>query len=451
MNSRIVIVGLFSLLAGLSGATAAGTRTRVLDGHWEGAIRQPAGEVNITVDLSTGPEAVTGAFTLPAAAVFRWPLKGSHDSSSIKFRLPTGTLFEGHVQGETISGKVPSPTGGHVDPFYLKRRPAPVVPYTEEEVTFESGGIALTGTLRLPTATGTHAAVFLLQGSGDADRTAEAFYADHFARHGIVALTYDKRGTGRSGGDHRTMSFDDFAADALAGVRYLQTRREVNPKHVGLSGRSHGGMVAPLAAARSTNVAFVINVSGAGVSPHRQMTYQTAAEMRRDGFSDAEIAEAVAYMNHKWHVARAGGAGWSELQLATQNARSKRWLPRVQPATALKDIVPSWKLQMGYDPMPALEKMTCPFLAVFGELDTSTPVDETIANYQKGAAKSGNKSHEIKVFPGADHALLVWPKPGDEAHWPVLAPGYLDAMTEWLKTQFAARRGVKVAPAVGAR
>jgi len=32
------------------------------------------------------------------------------------------------------------------------------------------------------------------------------------------------------------------------------------------------------------------------------MTYQAAAEMRRDGFSETDIAEAIAYMNQKWEV-----------------------------------------------------------------------------------------------------------------------------------------------------
>ena len=125
-------------------------------------------------------------------------------------------------------------------------------------------------------------------------------------------------------------------------------------------------MVVPLAASLSKDVAFTINVSGAGVPPYRQVTYQTEAQMRRDGFTESDIAEALAHMNQKWAVARTGGDGWNELQIATQNARDKRWLPRVQPATALKDIVPSWKLQMAYDPMPAFERMTTPFLAIFG-------------------------------------------------------------------------------------
>jgi uncharacterized protein len=94
---------------------------------------------------------------------------------------------------------------------------------------------------------------------------------------------------------------------------------------------------------------------------------------------------------------------------------------------------------MEYNPMPALEKVRCPVFAVFGELDTLTPVVETIANYRKGLAKAGNQDVTIKVFPNADHALLAWPKPNDQVHWPVLAAGYLDAMTHWINQHVAVR------------
>ena len=154
--------------------------------------------------------------------------------------------------------------------------------------------------------------------------------------------------------------------------------------------------------------------------------------MRRDGFSEAEIAEAVAYMNLKWQVARAGGRGWGRLEVATGSAREKRWADRVQLAEKPEDIVPSWKLQMSYDPLPALERVKQPVLAVFGELDTLTPVSETMVNYRKALSHAQNPDYSIMVFPGADHALLVWPGPNEHVHWPVLATGYLEAMTTWI-------------------
>jgi len=433
------MIRLLSLIFGVLCATSLGARESEFNGHWEGAIVQPAGDLKVVVDFTTQGNAVKGSFSLPAAAIFQWPLRISYDSPKLKFRLPTGTLFDGELHGDTISGKVTAPTGGHTDPFYLKLKPAAPLAYKEEEVRFQSG-VTLVGTLRVPLTKGKHPALFLMQGSGAADREAESFYADHFARHGIVTLVYDKRGTGSSGGDYRDESMSDYAAEALAGIRYLQSRSEVSPKRVGLYGRSHGGIVAPLAASLSNDVAFIINISGAGVPPYQQVTYQAEAQMRRDGFSETDIAEAVAYMNLKWEVARTGGEGWERLQAATQNARDKKWLARAQPATKLEDIVPSWKLEMGYDPMPALEKVKCPVLAVFGELDTLTPIAETTANYRKGLAKAGNKDLTIKIFSRADHALLVWPKPDDQVHWPILAAGYLDAMTRWINNHVAGHR-----------
>src|SRR4030095_11245035 len=248
---RFVVMGLSSLLLGMLLLTSVRAQEKQVVGHWEGAIIQPAGEVKIMADFTTEADAAKGTFSLPSAAVFQWPLQIAHASSNVKFRLPNGTLFDGELQGDTISGKVPSPTGSHTDPFYLKRKPVAPLLYKQEEVRFQSGGITLVGTLRLPLTKRKHPAVFLLQGSGDADREAESFYADYFARQGIATLVYDKRGTGSSGGDYRDESFDDFAADALAGIHYLQSRKEIDAKRVGLYGRSHGGMVIPLAAALS--------------------------------------------------------------------------------------------------------------------------------------------------------------------------------------------------------
>jgi len=237
---RLVLIGLFSLLS----ASSVCEEEHQLVGHWEGAINQPSGELKMSVDFTTNGT-IKGTFSLPAAAILNWPLSIAYAAPNLKFRLPTGILFDGYLRGDTISGRVPSPSGGHVDPFYLKRTPAAAPPYKEEDVTFQSDGVALTGTLRVPLTKDRHPAIFLLQGSGAVDRDGEWFYADHFARHGIATLVFDKRGTGKSGGDYRDESLDDEAADALAGVHYLQSRKDINAKQVGLYGRSHGGIVAP--------------------------------------------------------------------------------------------------------------------------------------------------------------------------------------------------------------
>src|SRR6185503_20367884 len=106
------IVGMLVLVVAVSDVDPLLAQDGELNGHWEGAITQPSGPLTMAIDFSTRDAGITGAFTLPAVAAFRWPLKITLDASKVTFRLPTGLLFEGELQGDTITGSVPSPTGG---------------------------------------------------------------------------------------------------------------------------------------------------------------------------------------------------------------------------------------------------------------------------------------------------------------------------------------------------
>lgn len=97
---RLAMIGLFSLLFGMLCAASLGAEEKQLDGHWEGAITQPAGELKIAVDFTT-EGALKGTFTLPASGALNWPLRVAYSAPNVKFRLPTGLLFEGELQGDT--------------------------------------------------------------------------------------------------------------------------------------------------------------------------------------------------------------------------------------------------------------------------------------------------------------------------------------------------------------
>src|SRR5829696_7905314 len=101
--------------------------------------------------------------------------------------------------------------------------------------------------------------------------------AEAYARHSIVSLIYDKRTVGYSM-LHRDYSV--LADDALAGVQVLRGRDEVDPARVGIWGQSEGAWVAPLAASRSADVAFVITVGAIGVTPARQQAWAYGEYLR---------------------------------------------------------------------------------------------------------------------------------------------------------------------------
>jgi alpha/beta superfamily hydrolase len=130
--------------------------------------------------------------------------------------------------------------------------------------------------------------------------------AQFFASSGIATLRYDRRGAGASEGDWRQMTFAMQADDALASVRFLQQHSAVHRAQIGLWGLSQTGWIAPLAASRSRDVAFIIPVSAPGVSVAQQELYRIGQWMRTDGRTEPEIAAVIAYMMQVYDVLRAG-------------------------------------------------------------------------------------------------------------------------------------------------
>ncbi|MGA8352420.1 MAG: alpha/beta fold hydrolase, partial [Isosphaeraceae bacterium] len=138
-------------------------------------------------------------------------------------------------------------------------------PYKVVEVSYQNkaGGVTLAGTLTEPEGQGPFPALILISGSGAQDRDETLFehkpflvLADTLTRRGIAVLRVDGRGVGGSSGSTSSSTSDDFAGDVLAGMAFLRTRSEIDPRRIGLVGHSQGGIIAPMVAARSTDVAF---------------------------------------------------------------------------------------------------------------------------------------------------------------------------------------------------
>src|SRR5262249_48957384 len=125
--------------------------------------------------------------------------------------------------------------------FARPQEPKKPFPYTAEEVVYENkaAGVKLAATLTLPKGTGPFPAVVFIPGSGPQDRDETVaghrpflVLADYLTRRGIAVLRADDRGVGGSTGNVYASTTADFADDALAGVAYLKSRREINAKQI---------------------------------------------------------------------------------------------------------------------------------------------------------------------------------------------------------------------------
>jgi pimeloyl-ACP methyl ester carboxylesterase len=158
----------------------------------------------------------------------------------------------------------------------LKRPQNPVkpYPYRDEEVSYTNSqqNVTLAATLTIPPGKGPFPAVVLITGSGPQDRDESILghkpflvISDYLTRHGIAVLRADDRGTAKSTGVFATATTADFATDVEAGITYLKTRAEINPRKIGLIGHSEGGVIAPMVVARNKDVAFIVMMAGTGV------------------------------------------------------------------------------------------------------------------------------------------------------------------------------------------
>jgi pimeloyl-ACP methyl ester carboxylesterase len=313
----------------------------------------------------------------------------------------------------------------------------------EEAVRFVSGNNTLAGTLVLPGGLQRNPAVVLFHGSGPQSR--DLYTARWFAQQGFAALAYDKRGVGESTGNFRNVPFMDLCDDGLAAIEYLKSRKEIDPRHIGVWGLSQGGWLGPLAASRSPDISFVIAVSGPGVSPGEQMIFFYAEELRAQGMPERDVAEASALRRAVWNYMHTGDS-YEKTKGEIAQARSKPWYAGVKAQQdQLFDPLPPpaevnapvgrrilwFQHEMVYDPVPTLRALKVPALFLFGDEDRVTPVEESVAIIRRVQAENNNRDFMIKVFPHADHGMSIATSAGDRS----IDPGYLETMQQWLRSR----------------
>ena len=241
----------------------------------------------------------------------------------------------------------------------------------------------------------------------------------------MVVLLTDKRGCGASEGDWTRADFHDLAADALAGVDYLKRREDVDAARIGLVGLSQGGWVAPVAAARSDDVDFVINISGASVSFAEQVNAEMANTARQAGLDEVAVREIVKLNVAAGRYAISGD--WEPY--AKLRAQAMQGSPRPVAAGFPEGKEhPTWDFVRGvgaFDPMPYWSVIEQPVLVLYGEDDEAdnVPVEESVRRLEFAFDVSAKSDGKVVVIPGAGHGFV---KKGR------LMQPFIDELEDWL-------------------
>jgi fermentation-respiration switch protein FrsA (DUF1100 family) len=343
------------------------------------------------------------------------------------------------------------------------QEPKPPYPYDEQEVVYQNkkDDLQLAGTLTLPRSKGPFPAVLLITGSGPQDRNETVFdhkpflvLADHLTRMGIAALRVDDRGIGKSTGRFSEATSEDFAADALAGVEYLKTRKEIDPRRIGLIGHSEGGLIAPLVAAASTDVAFIVMMAGPGLTGEQILYRQTVLVCKAAGMSDGLIAQNRAAQERIFAILKQEKDKVVAEKRILEEADAFREVTAKARAEATEEqkkgisiiaaaiegqaklvVSPWFRFFLTYDPRPTLMKVRCPVLAIIGEKDLQVPAEENLAAIRLALKAGGNKDHTVLTLPKLNH-LFQTCRTGAISEYAqieeTIAPAALDTISKWI-------------------
>ena len=159
--------------------------------------------------------------------------------------------------------------------------------------------------------------------------------------------------------------------------------------------------------------------------------------LRHAGVAEERIAEAMAFFHHRATRLRRGDD--LEEVLAEQLAhRDAPWYPALGDDGVVEHLAFMARIY-DYDPAPALERVTCPLLAIWGQRDIYVPVAASAERFAAALGRAGNGSFRLEVVPDADHGLRL-PATGDDERGPRI-PDLMDMIVTWLRRALPPRPG----------
>jgi len=447
-NTSSIIMSLILLITAgttLSNSVQAYTfPNQEIEGIWQGTLKFSGMELRVIFTISRSPDnTLTATYDVPEQNATNVPVDEiAFNNRNVRLEIiPIDGVFKGKLSEDGVKIDGNWTQSGMTLPLVLERthtkpvikrpqEPKEPFPYRIEEVVFKNidAGVTLAGTLTLPPSEGTFPAVLLLSGSGAQDRNEAAFghrpflvLADYLTRRDIAVLRVDDRGVGGSTGDFDEATAVDFAADAMAGVTYLKSRKEINPEFIGLVGHSEGGMIASMVAVQSPDIAFIVLIASPGMAIKKMVYSDKAGPLKANGASDDLIARNWAMQESLFAVISQeidSKVVLDEFTLIITEffkglSEEERKITGISEENLEVFIhnqfqrlhSPWFRFYLPYDPGTVLEKVACPVLAVNGEKDVQVTPKENLQAITRALKAGGNKNYTVKELPNLNHLL----------------------------------------------
>lgn len=306
----------------------------------------------------------------------------------------------------------------------------------DEAVVIPSTGFNLGATLTRPAnAAGRLPVVVVIGGADSDDRDGMAYgvpvlaqLAGAASQAGFLAVRYDKRGYGQSGGRQESATIADLADDVRSILRWLSDRKDVDSRRIAVIGHSEGAWVALLAAARDKRIAGVVSIDAPSTTGAELALEQQQHTLDVMKASPAERSQKIE-MQKKIQAAVLTGKGWEGVPPDLRRQADTPWAQSV----------------LSFDPAKVVEDVRQPMLFIHAELDRQVPVAHVERLVDLARKESKSKSVDVLTVRGVNH-LLVPAVTGEASEYASLSDlnvskDITGALNAWLtKTLPPARR-----------
>jgi pimeloyl-ACP methyl ester carboxylesterase len=455
-----------------------------ITGSWVGVI--PAGGSNLHIIFNikkTTDDGYSATFDVPEQKAVGIPcskvykikdsvfieiaiIKGGYKGLWDKHNSLAGTYRQGSGQtGLNLTRVTDAEKANLTTDKVRPQTPKPPFNYYTEDVEYDNAdkSIHYGATFTRPNGGGQYPTVIIISGSGTQDRNGammgHQFYwvlADYLTKNGIAVLRVDDRGAGKStmGNNMANATTVDFSYDVEASLNYLESRMDIDKKHLGLIGHSEGGIIAPMVAARRKDVSFIVLWGASAIGGGKISTEQNGYGLRHSGI-DSLSADAYMQLHQQLldlYKSSANREILNQKITGVYNTWKTKQTPKTLTALLVngnsilgKDVFTvydgmydvAWiRFFMSYDPSIDLHKVTCPVLAVNGTKDTQVIANENLPVIQSVLTKSGNKDVTVVSIPNLNHFLQT-AVTGDisetEKIDETMSPVALNIICSWIK------------------
>ncbi|GGD15357.1 alpha/beta hydrolase family protein [Flavobacterium orientale] len=408
-----------------------------ITGDWKGTLKVMGTDLELNFNFAKNNEDYIGSMSVPqqkAMGIQLTSVKFENNTLDIFLEEATITYSAKLNENNELVGKFIQRgqefdltlTRGFTEIIKPKRPQEPKAPfnYAIEEVTFENkqDNVTLSGTLTYPKDKKSFPTVILISGSGPQDRNSEIFHhkpfwviADYLTNNGIAVLRYDDRGVGKSTGDRKLATSNDFATDVEAAISFLKTKKQIDPKKIGLIGHSEGGMIAQIVASKDKSIAFIVLLASPGIPGNELLKEQAHRIGKAAGMTEEELVKAgktnetiynlvKSDLNHNDLVKQINAVMSENLkenmlfQMQSPEEKEKTLTQQTQGIT-----VPWFRYFMRFNPSDYIEKIKCPILALNGDKDLQVIAESNLTGIAEALKKAGNKNSTTKKYPNLNH------------------------------------------------